>query len=202
MGGLLSPLSVLAVQLKPWPQGGRAGQGRTSFFALITSKKRPSGRAKFGGSAFRRDRFDYKSSALMPGSQGLSFCMSRDKYKLCKAHQSPVGPHPHWLCLRQWQVRAGYEGKGSGKPADARRMPVRSAEGAGRISGGGWTTGKGWSRTGCLPSLGPGGQWGGMYSLQWSPWLAPASPPSAHLQPACFSVGLATLSGASDSTME
>lgn len=83
----------------------RAGQARTSFSALITSEKRPSGRAKFGGSAFRRDRFDYKSSALMPGSQGLSFCMPRDKYKLCRTHQSPVGPCPHRLCLRQWQAR-------------------------------------------------------------------------------------------------
>lgn len=83
----------------------RAGQARTSFSALITSEKRPSGRAKFGGSAFRRDRFDYKSSALMPGSQGLSFCMPRDEYKLCRTHQSPVGPCPHWLCLKQWQAR-------------------------------------------------------------------------------------------------
>lgn len=55
--------------------GGPRRAGEDIFFALITSEKRPSGRANFGGSAFSRDRFDYKSSVLMPGSQGLSFCM-------------------------------------------------------------------------------------------------------------------------------
>lgn len=93
----MSPRSPPFLQYSSSPGLGEGGLGRgecLSFFALITSKKRPSDRAKFGGSAFRRDRFDYKSSALMPGSQGLSFCTSRDKYEPCKAHQSPVGPHP------------------------------------------------------------------------------------------------------------
>lgn len=59
--------------------GGPRRAGEDIFFALITSEKRPSGRANFGGSAFSRDRFDYKSSVLMLVPKVCHSVCPRDK---------------------------------------------------------------------------------------------------------------------------
>lgn len=65
------------------------------MFALITSEKRPSGRANLGGSASSRDRFDYKSLLLiMPGSKVCHSVRPRDKRKQCMVHLSPRGSPP------------------------------------------------------------------------------------------------------------
>lgn len=120
----------------------------------------------------------------MPGSQGLSFCMSRDKYKLCKAHQSPVGPHPP-LALSEAVAGTGQAVKEKGRA----NLPVPGGCPSGVLGRGSQVEVGLQARAGHEQdafSLGPGGRWQGMYSLQRGPPQASASPPSAPLQPAVF----------------
>lgn len=116
------PASFLLPSVKPelscWGWGGPRRTGEDILFALITSEKRPSGRANLGGSASSRDRFDYKSLPLiMPGSKVCHSVCPRDKRKQCMAHLSPRGSPPPagptWGgVVRRGQVYEGGEGEG------------------------------------------------------------------------------------------
>lgn len=57
----------------PW--GGPKSAGEDIFLHFFPWKSDLQTEPSLGGSAFRRDRFDYKSLVLMPSSQGLSSCV-------------------------------------------------------------------------------------------------------------------------------